>query len=300
LVNIGDVHSLGHTPLSGDSPPKLVCILGVGRTGTNHLASILSSIPEIESRREVFNPTHDNRMQPNELEEWSRLSGVAFPPPRKRHKAAKLIRRRPELALDCLARLMQPEKKILTFKVFMGHLSARQVRTAIIGRPDTAIVFIRRRPIDIYISRRKAETLKKWGGVDTTEMKIAIDAGEFLSWRRRAEAWYRSLEAACWSSGKPFQLLSYEEDIDIAPAQVARRFRSILERFGVDGLTIPDDEQFAGYERQDRNSDVRERIANWPDFHSRLAAMGAIDKAFSPIPNFEPRWWDRLCRRLRG
>jgi hypothetical protein len=268
----------------------------VGRTGTNHLATILSKIPEIDPRRELFNPVQIWECFPAELAEfsggWERLPCSPEHPLMRR-----AVERRPAPAVDCLADMLAPEKQILVFKVFAGQLSVRQVKKAIIARPDTVIIFIRRRPIDTYISHRKASKLKKWLKVDTTEFKVAIEARRFLRWWRQSNAWYRGLEAACWDKDKPFYEMTYEDDIAPSPAQAARRFCAILEDCGVGPFTMPGDDPGIGLNRQDRNTRVDDRIANWPQLERDLIARGSLDKAFEPFPHYQPTKWDRLRRR---
>ncbi|MEZ5831878.1 MAG: sulfotransferase [Dongiaceae bacterium] len=279
-------------------PPKLVCILGVGRTGTNHLATVLSKVPGIDSRRELFNPDRIWMMHPHELAEIARRVGKPLPCSPEDRQTINAIRRQPGLALDCLVDLMAPERRVLVFKVFRDQLSVRQVKKAIISRPDTAIVFIRRRPIDTYVSHRKAGRINKWVKVDTTQMKVEIDPRKYLRWWRQTTAWYRGLEAACWSMGKPFHEMTYEEDIAASPVTGARRFCDILEECGLEPFALPEDDPELGLTRQDRTDDVRARMANWPEFERHLSARRSLDKAFEAIPHFQPSRLDRLRRSL--
>lgn len=280
--------------------PKLLCIVGIARTGTNHLASILDGIPEIDARRELFNPLKCWTMHPHELAELSRRSGKMFPHSADDARAVQVIRRHPGLALDCLADLLQPDKRILCLKVFRNQLSVRQVRRAIVRRPDTIVVFVRRRPIDTYVSYRKAAYLKQWAKVDTTKLKVTLEPAGFVKWWRQTADWYVRLEAACWSIDKPFHRLSYEEDIDCPPLEAARRFCAVLERHGIHNLTMPQGDKAIGLTRQDQNRDVGDRVANWPEFRDRLSAMGFLEKAFEPFPQFRPGKWDRFRHRLFG
>lgn len=280
------------------SEPKLLCIIGVGRTGTNHLASVLADIPEIDSRRELFNPQRSWTMHPHELAELSRRSGKVFPHSSESAEAVNVIRHSPGLVMDCLADLLPADKRILCFKVFREQLSIGQVKRTIISRPDTIVVFVRRRPIDTHVSYRKAAYLKQWAKVDTTQLRVTLDPAGFVRWWRHTAAWYERLEAACWAMEKPFHRLSYEEDIDCPPIEAARRFCAVLERHGIRNLTMPQADKTLGLTRQDRNTEVADRVANWPEFRDRLSAMGFLEKAFAPFPQFEPSAWDRLRHRL--
>src|SRR5262249_39908316 len=157
--------------------------------------------PEIEGRSEIFNKDRSNFLRPEELAELSRRSGEAFPPVIEDPAAIRVIRRDPTRTLDCLVDMLPREKRLLTFKLLRRQLPVRQLRDEIIARPDTAIVFLRRRPIDSFISSRKAALLQKWSAVDTTDMKIDIEVGDFLKWWDATADWYRRLEKACWQRG---------------------------------------------------------------------------------------------------
>jgi hypothetical protein len=239
-------------------------------------------------------------MHRHEIEDFSRRIGKKLPCSTGHWRTVRQIRRRPDLALDCILDLMAPEKQILIFKVFPGHLSIRQVAHAILGREDSVIVFIRRRPIDAYVSMLKAKHLQQWTTVDTTEMKIEVDPRQFLKWRRQTSAWYRRLEGACWRMGKPFHRLTYEADLAASPRAVSERFCRILEDSGLGPFTLPPDDPTIGLMRQDRNADVRDRMANWDEFQSYLKAKGLLDMAFEQIPEFQPTFWDLLRLGLRN
>jgi Sulfotransferase family len=278
--------------------PRLICMVTVARSGTNHLGSVLESIAEIDVRNELFNKTRCWEMHQREFAELSRRSGKTFPYSCDSPEAIKVIRRRPGLVMDCLTDLMAPEKRLLYFKVFRLQLSVRQVRTALLRRPDTIVIVLRRRPIDTFISLRKALYLEHWRHTDTTKVRINIDAGDFIGWWGRTSAWFRKVEAACWAMNKPFHRMSYEDDLNVPAEKTLDRFREILASHGVTDLTIASDGTTGEFKRQDRNRDLGGRVANWPEFQQRLSDMGLLERAFSPFPNYEPTPWGRLRHRF--
>ena len=97
---------------------------------------------------------------------------------------------------------------------------------------------------------------------------------------------------------KPFYELTYESDIAMSQIKVARRFCAILEDCGLGPFTLPRDDLELGLTQQDRSKDVRDRMANWPEFQRYLITKGSLDKAFEPIPHYQPTRWDQLRRRL--
>ena len=198
------------------------------------------------------------------------------------------------MVMDCLTDLMAPDKRLLYFKVFRMQLSVRQVREAFIKRPDTIVIFLRRRPIDTFISLRKALHVQNWYGGDTTNLKIKIDADDFIGWWGRTSAWFRGVEAACWALDKPFHRLRYEDDVAVPTEQTLDRFREILASHGVSNLTVAREQALKEVKRQDRNQDLGDRVANWPEFQQRLSDKGFLERAFLPFPNYEPTARDRI------
>jgi hypothetical protein len=273
---------------ASNGPPRILCVLGVPRTGTNHLCSVLSNIPEIESRFEIFHPVRSYSMRPDELMALSRLTQTVFDPSSTDPEAVRTIRANPGLTLECILSSMKPPKRLLSFKVFGHHLTAEEVGNTIISRSDAIIAFVRRRPIDTYISLMKAATLGKWSQVNTTDLKVKIDATEFVNWWQQAVDWYHCLEAACWTHGKPLNHLDYARDIDVAPEHLTQRVITLLAKNGVADLTTPDLRRFEGIQRQDCTEAVEQRVSNWLEFYDQLVAMGAKEKAFDPIPQFKP------------
>jgi hypothetical protein len=278
--------------------PKIICMVTVARSGTNHLGSTLSSIAELDVRQEIFNRTRCQMMHPRELAELAHRCGRSFPPVCDSPETVSAVRRRPDLVMDCLTDLMAPDKRLLYFKVFRLQLSVSQVRDAFIRRPDTIIVFLRRRPIETFISLRKALQVQNWYGGDTTRLKIDIDADDFIGWWGRTSAWFRGVEAACRAMDKPFHQLQYEDDIDVPVETTLERFREILASHGVTNLTIARHGKREDVKRQDRNKELSDRVANWPEFQQRLKDKGFLEKAFSPFPAYEPTAWNRVRYRL--
>ena len=278
--------------------PRLICMVTVARSGTNRLGSILERIPEIDVRNELFNQSRCWSLQQHEFADLSRRSGMVFPYSCEAPEAIRVVRQRPDLVMDCLVDLMAPEKRLLYFKVFRLHLSVRQVRKSFIERPDTIVVFLRRRPIDTFISLRKALHLQNWRHVDTTNFKISIDVDDFIGWWGRTSAWFRELEGVCWAMNKPFHRLSYEEDVDVPVERTLDRIREILASQGVTGLTVSHNGTAEEFKRQDRSKSLADRVANWSEFEQRLSERGFLEKAFAPFPNHEPTGWDRLRHRF--
>lgn len=277
---------------------KLVCVLGVGRTGTNHLFTMMSQLPGIESRFELFNKRAACSLTADEMMNFSALLGTGIELSPGHPDAVRTVRSRPDLVLSCLRRSLGKDTRLSIFKVFFRHLRAEAVVQHILSQPDVAILFVRRRPIDVFISSRKANATQEWRHIDTTDLKVAIDADDFVQWWSSRVKWYRTLERACWRNGTPFDHVTYETDVDVPPVEAIRSLFGRLERLGVTGLAIPESGVTAVLARQDRTRDVTQKVANWAEFERDLRARGALDAAFQPFPRYQPGPWKRLKHRV--
>jgi hypothetical protein len=106
--------------------------------GSNHLSRVLSSIPEIDSRTELFHPRYCYSLHRHELIELSRRAGASFEPSNDNPEAVKIARRHPSHVLNCLSSLMAPEKRIASFKILPDQLTLSQIERKILESQTSA------------------------------------------------------------------------------------------------------------------------------------------------------------------
>lgn len=81
----------------------------------------------------------------------------------------------------------------------------------IISKPNTKIIILKRNLLDVYVSLKKANETKKWGWVDTTNIKININPEEYMKWYSETNELYDNLITNLISLNKSFITVNYEE-----------------------------------------------------------------------------------------
>jgi hypothetical protein len=153
------------------------------------------------------------------------------------------------------------------FKLFPGHVSNQLVADEIFSRRDVAYIYLRRRPIESFISSVKAKVVSFHGEADTTEIKPNLTVEDFLKWARPMRAWHDWLETEiAWRRLSPLRI-GYESDLESnRPEEVLEKVLTGLQALGVPRVK-PKTRIFVGT-RQDREEHYRNRVANWAKFEA--------------------------------
>lgn len=239
----------------------LILVCAAPRTGTNHLMRLMTGFPGLKVHTEVFARDHAFSMQPEDIAALTAITGCQCPPDPGSPTTTQLVYDEPYAALHALWATRDREKhKALVVKLFGYH----------IGRPITKALFEigakplvwKRRKIDAYASRLKAQKLQRWINVDTTRVQVDADIRDYLYWSYRHADWYAHVSECCPDA----PTFHYEDGFNM-PA--------IGEALGLgEWREVP------GYRRQDRSNSVEDRIANWDEFAKDLEREGLLEDAF--------------------
>jgi hypothetical protein len=254
-----------------------ICILGTGRTGSTHLGRILNNFEKFAAFGELF----------GRRASWGLVRHVpAFlvvPGARNNNKDPAIVafaHANPRLFLDRVARICRwTGKPVMAFQLFPHHLPEKTIETEILERRGTRAMLITRRAIDTYISQQKAYLVSKWTGTDTTEQKVAIDAGHFADWHSKIASWYIHWEVYHRARGLELPVIRYEADIVGGVAHTLERFKILAAEIGID-LELRPVIKITGLKRQDRTEEVRDKVANWTEFEKGLSQRGLDEAAF--------------------
>ena len=261
------------TPVAG------ICIIGMRRTGSNHLMNVLRNFRALEATGELFNRDDVfgiGRMLP-QLRETTGL-----PIPRLGDQLLKAYARgNPGGFLAAVEEAVRRKgKRAYCFKVFEDQLSREALETQVLSRPGMRHVLLVRRSLDAYVSFAKATSTDKWVGHDTTASPIELEAEGFAAWLDEQRAWYGHWLARAKARGESPVVLTYEDDIDRPTYVVLWRFSRLAKRLGIP-LPMPLKLRLRhrGLARQDRNRALSDRIANWPEFAAGLERLGLSEAA---------------------
>ncbi|HTT99746.1 MAG TPA: hypothetical protein VMF58_16980 [Rhizomicrobium sp.] len=162
--------------------------------------------------------------------------------------------------------------RTIAFKVFPGHIPPRLIKTELLPRDDIAFALLKRRPIESFVSGVKVKGGANYALMDTTDIKPAISADDFLVWARRTRAWYKWIRGVLDAREKPYAEISFEKHLDGYSAQESlAHLRELFSPLGITNFEDVDEHATGGM-RQDRQGDYRKRVANWDAFEAALRA----------------------------
>jgi LPS sulfotransferase NodH len=254
--------------MEGSPKPRFFCILAVPRTGSSLLNYLLSTIPEMNAKAELFHGKYQGIFSPGEHDELSRRSGLALSDEEAAFTAWK--RAHPAATLEAIQEGAGGQG-IVTFKLFPGHLKPGLLESDLMARDDIAFAILRRRPIESFISDGKADAVGAFNQHDTTGIKPELSAEVFYKWARKTWRWYRWCEAALEKHGKPPVRIAYERDLNRKSGiEAVRHLITLLAPLQVGPLSEPD--KVSASSRQDRERRYQDRVANWSAFEAAVRA----------------------------
>jgi len=254
-----------------------ICLLSVKRTGSNHLCSVLGNYQRVAAFYELFEAGGS----------WGLRTHVPVPLvtiwAKNRVTDPALIRfvnAHPRLFLNRVARVCRfTGKPVMIFKILAGQLTYETIKSEVLGRPGTRAMLISRRAIDSFVSEQKALMLSEWLSVDTTGVKVEVDAGEYADWHHKAAAWYQHWIEHYRALGQGLPIIRYEDVIDAELNHTLDRFSALAREIGFDLKPKPEMKK-TGLKRQDRTRNAQDKVSNWAAFERGLSRRGLDEAAF--------------------
>lgn len=243
---------------------KFVCVIGSRRTGSNRICSLLSKCGGLNVKYELFHRTWSGALTPAEQRGFDAAANdrIEDDAALRRWRTAN-----PSQTLDVY--YAAGERQTLVFKLFPEHLPRDAITRELLARDDMGFLILRRRPIESYISDRKAETVQCYHRVDTTDVKPSLEAEHFLPWAETVRDWYAWAAPAIAESRRPCVELSYDNQFrQSGDADALGALADAWERLGLPRPEVVHD--FAGLPLQDREPAYRNRVANWEAFAAAL------------------------------
>lgn len=207
------------------------------------------------------------------------FSGIDFETTRDPRLAA-FAQEQPAAWLDALGRTATFEgKRFMSFRLFDRQLPLETIRNELMPRHGLRIVLVMRKQIDAYVSWRKAVELGKWQDVDTTGMRIELDPDHFTRWLDEQQRWYEMWRDYLGRHFLPAPIVRYELDIDQPPERIIRRFAATAAQVGVT-LRAPAAIGNKGLVKQDKATNVFDKVSNWGQFSREIFSRGLERRAF--------------------
>lgn len=242
---------------------RFLYVFATARTGSNHLNRLLRSCPEFNAKAELFHPHLPPRVSPQERAALEARAECTFD-----DRALRTwLREHPADALDAIYK--GGGQRIVIFKLFPGQLPLPVIASQFLENADMRFAVLRRRPIECFISREKANSLDRFLAVDTTEIKPAIAAAAFVAWAIRTQRWYEWVLSNLAARGLTHVELSFERHLDTRSGEDALgQILALLRPLGTPEIAIP--RRVLVGARQDREAEYQNRVANWPEFEGEV------------------------------
>jgi hypothetical protein len=256
---------------------RLILEISGPRMGSTNLRRHLSAFAKVEALGEFFNPKAGPPEGPSEdlcQDISAAMAARGLPRPSDPRALGRLAVAHPldavSAALDACARRGTP---LAVLKLAPGHLPSQAVRR-IVQRFHPFGIVLHRAPIDQFISREKALSLRAWEAVDTTALRPDIRPPAFRAWRWRQENHLRMGLHLLRRYGCPHLVFRYEE-VYADPARtgetLARAFREAGFDLGARSGRV------AELPRQDRARSRADKVGNWAAFEAGLSRGRSVD-----------------------
>ncbi|WP_029151159.1 hypothetical protein [Microbacterium indicum] len=255
-------------------------LISAPRSGTNFFCECLDAFPEIMGANEIFNKAGAfGTARDGQLEVINEIAGTSAKSTRD-PGLIELFRGTPERGIEVLAETAaRTGRNVISYKIFRGQLET-DVLNALLVDVHRHVLFLVRGRLDVYVSYEKARQTDTWINANTRGMELEIDIEEFLTWSKRTDNWYRRTADTLDGLGRPYRVLSYENDVDMPKGDLIARLYDTLVADGIQ-VSLPAKKPKVRFKRQDVRAEPFRKIANAEGLRMDLVARGLLDYALS-------------------
>jgi hypothetical protein len=256
-----------------------ICLIAAPRTGTNHLSEVLKNLQDLAAFLDIFDEREARGIDPEMWPTLRRLTGIDFANLRD-PALIGFAHEKPTRWLDALEQAaIFLKKRVMSFKLIARNLPNEVIEREIVTRHGLRMILVVRKQVDAYVSWRKAIELGRWRDADTTGMRLKLEIDPFERWLDEQERWYDVWRNYLNKRFMPCPVLRYELDIDQPAERVVRRFAAAAAQVGVT-LRPPAAITHTGYSKQDRATNMADKVTNWAEFSREIFARGLERRAF--------------------
>ena len=256
-----------------------ILVLGLGRSGSNLLSSILRKLEDNAGFFEIFFGGKSQGLEhyPAIL---ARLGPALGTGPAMPDDPAFLKARDddPVAYFEALSQAARAEGHVsMSCKIFARQLSIPSLE-ALLRRPNLSVIFLTRSRIHRYISELKGSITQAYIKDGTTALRPVLSVQTFLKAAFRKDRDLDAMLAAVVASGVKVTRLGYEDDLDLDETLRIDRVSLALQAIGHNAnfkTTATD----AWVVKQDGNPDWRNKVENGFEVAAALAGLGLLDYA---------------------
>lgn len=265
------------------------------RSGSTQTLFLLSAFDGVYSFAELFNPPHPTYLDKRTLALFSRVTGFDIRGQKDPRLGSWIAHHRDE-TLEILQRYAPGGARVTCLKVFSGHLDIASFKRHLVDRPNAHFLFVKRNPVDAFISFEKAKLADAWLNVDTTSQRVSIDPKTFGDWHRTHSLWFHETQKVVAEAKRPSATLTYYDDLLVDEETSIRRVAAAASELGLDlviaqrrrgemsvkramngmiravGFSPPFRDRF-GLQKQDNALSREDKVTNWKQFSEAVAEM---------------------------
>ena len=255
---------------------KLIICFAIERTGSSLIMDLMKrNSNRIFYQDECFHRQACHGFEESNLKKFSEMYNINASDINSA-SLIEFIHNNPIKFLEFNKKFVIKDSDYFAFKLFRSHLNSPQIDSILLNY-KTKILILKRRPIDIFISYRKAQKINKWNSFDTSNISLEIDYFDFLEWHKNTSEWYKFIEKKLINHNLPFTYLNYEDLINFS---FDKTLKIIYE-----SLNLKDEYKnkmfIEPHLRKQDISNYEKKIINWEQFFEKTTKNNFLSKLYS-------------------
>lgn len=233
---------------------KIILLLSMARCGTNYLTSLMHRFKNINANAEIF---HKHNIHCNE-EILTKLKQTL-----NDEELRDLIDNDP---IDYIRKIKNVvDEDYIFFKMFDSHfyrvINDNNIKNFL--KELSLVIVVDRNPLDIFISKKKADKIKKWSQVDTSNVKIDFDINEYKSFLNRKHTWFDKIDKMIHELDIPSIKLNYETISEKSDSDNIKYFANEFSKnkMHLSSYSLP--VHNVKHFKQDKSKNLCEKIENY-------------------------------------
>ena len=190
----------------------------------------------------------------------------------------KEIHNKPKSLIFKVHKHLMKNEEYFMFKVFHDHLKISQLKELLEFRLNK-IIILKRRPIDMFISLCKAQKLKKFSYVDTTDLKIKIDTKRFLKYHFTIKKSYELYKKLSLKHKGKINIIDYDEFKGFKEDETYLILKNKLTSIGIN--LNPDFNTSSKFFKQEKELLYASKVVNWETFFKDITKKESLNKLYN-------------------
>ena len=248
-------------------------ILTYSRHGSSYTVKLMQNFKNLSSYDELLTPKYYNYDVSKNKERGINFLKDKYDINMSCDSLTELQKNNPRKLFNILRRESHKEGRYLSVKVLFKQWPKDNSLLLI---KNIKPIFLIRKPIDAFISKKKVDILNKWHFVDTTNIQLNLNSDEFINY-------YKSCECKFYEHMNLFNeycILDYDKELKNNEKQGLDIIRSkIYKKWNID--LIPKSQIKVNLPKQDKNITYEDTVKNLCEFLEEIKEKGFYDNLWN-------------------